>query len=56
MMKRALLINAVCGIRSTGRICTDIAEELEGKGYEVKIGYSRANVPLQFQKYAVRIG
>lgn len=55
-MKKALLINAVCGIRSTGRICTDIAEKLEGEGYEVKIAYSRECVPFQFQKYAVRVG
>lgn len=53
---RALMINAVCGIRSTGRICTDLAEELETQGYEVKIAYSRASVPAQYRKYAVRIG
>jgi len=55
-MKRALLINAVCGIRSTGRICTDLAKELESQGYDVKIAYSREAVPEQYQKYAVRIG
>lgn len=53
---RALLINAVCGIRSTGRICTDIAKDLEKQGYEVKIAYGRETVPEQYQKYAVRIG
>lgn len=53
---RVLLINSVCGIRSTGRICTDIAMELEAQGHEVKIAYGRENVPQQFQKYAVRIG
>lgn len=53
---RALLINAVCGIRSTGRICTDTAKELEAEGYEVKIAYGRETVPAAYEKYAVRIG
>lgn len=50
------MINVVCGIRSTGRICTDLAVALEAQGHEVKIAYGRENVPEQFQKYAVRIG
>ena len=53
---KVLLINSVCGIRSTGRICTDIADELEAQGHEVKIAYGRENVPEQYEKYAVRIG
>ena len=53
---KVLMINVVCGIRSTGRICTDIAAELEKQGHEVKIAYGRENVPEQFQRYAVRIG
>lgn len=50
------MINVVCGIRSTGRICTDMAEELEKRGHQVKIAYGRETVPQQYQKYAVRIG
>lgn len=50
------MINVVCGIRSTGRICTDLATELEKQGHEVKIAYGREMVPEQFQKYAVKIG
>lgn len=50
------MINSVCGIRSTGRICTDLATALEARGHEVKIAYGRETVPEQFQKYAVRIG
>lgn len=50
------MINVVCGIRSTGRICTDLATELEAQGHDVKIAYGREEVPEQFQKYAVRIG
>lgn len=53
---RALLINAVCGIRSTGRICINLAEQLEKEGYDVKIAYGRESVPEQYKKYAVRIG
>ncbi len=53
---KTLLINCVCGIRSTGRICTDIAEEMEKQGNEVKIAYGRETVPEKYQKYAVRIG
>jgi len=53
---RILFINAVCGIRSTGRICADLAVQYEKQGYEVKIAYSRETVPPQYQKYAVRIG
>lgn len=53
---KVLMINVVCGIRSTGRICTDLATVLEAQGHEVKIAYGRENVPEQFEKYAVRIG
>ncbi len=53
---KILMVNSVCGIRSTGRICTDLASALEEQGHEVKIAYGRENVPDRFQKYAVRIG
>lgn len=53
---RILMINVVCGIRSTGRICTDLAAALEAQGHEVKIAYGREGVPEQYKKYAVRIG
>lgn len=56
-MNRLLLINSVCGIRSTGRICADIAKEYEAKGWDVKIAYGRMeSVPTDCRKYAVRIG
>ncbi len=50
------MINSVCGIRSTGRICTDLALRLEEQGHEVKIAYGRENVPDEFERFAVRIG
>lgn len=53
---KILMINSVCGIRSTGRICTDLASDLEKKGHEVKIAYGRANVPEKYQHFAVKIG
>jgi hypothetical protein len=53
---KVLMINVVCGIRSTGRICTDLADALTEQGHTVKIAYGRENVPDKYQKYAVRIG
>lgn len=53
---KVLIINVVCGIRSTGRLCTDLATALEKQNHEVKIAYGRETVPEQYQKYAVRIG
>ncbi len=53
---KVLMINSVCGIGSTGRICTDIAETLEAQNHECKIAYGRGSVPEKFRKYAVRIG
>ncbi len=52
---KVLMVNVVCGIRSTGRICTDLAEELEKQGHEVKIAYGREDVPERYKKYAVKI-
>lgn len=53
---KILMINSVCGIRSTGRICTDLAVELEKQGHEVKIAFGRETVPAPFERFAVRIG
>ena len=53
---KILMINVVCGIRSTGRICTDIAKGLEEQGHDVKIAYGREHVPAEFQHFAVQIG
>jgi len=40
---KILLINSVCGIGSTGRICTDIYQALEKEGHKCTIAYSRGN-------------
>lgn len=54
---RLLLVNSVCGIRSTGRIVADIAKEYEAKGWEVKIAYGREPyVPEHCKRWAVRVG
>lgn len=53
---KILIINVVCGIRSTGRICIDLAQELEKQGHEVKIAYGRGEAPERYRKYAVKIG
>lgn len=53
---KVLMINSVCGIRSTGRICTDLALELKKQGHEVKIAYGREKVPDPFKDLAIRIG
>lgn len=51
------MINSVCGIRSTGRICTDIARDFLRDGHEVKIAYGRVDeVPEEWQAHALRIG
>lgn len=53
---KVLQINSVCGIRSTGRICTDIADILKQNGEECKIAYGRENVSENYKQYAIRIG
>lgn len=54
---KILFINSVCGVGSTGRICTDLAQQLEKDGNEVKIAYGRTSaVPDSGKKYAIRIG
>lgn len=52
---KVLFINSVCGIGSTGRICTDIADMLTEQGHECKIAFGRGEVPDKYKHYAVRI-
>lgn len=53
---KVLMINSVCGIRSTGRICTDIADVLMANGHECRVAYGREQVPEKYKDIAVRIG
>lgn len=53
---KILQINSVCGIGSTGKICTDIAEELVREGHECKIAYGRGKVPQKYKVYSKKIG
>lgn len=56
-MKKLVLINSSCGVGSTGKICTSIAEEYEEKGWEARVAYGRVDyVPDEYKKYAIRIG
>ena len=50
------MINSVCGIGSTGRICTDVAYVLQENGHEGKIAYGRASVKEQHQSLAIKVG
>lgn len=53
---KVLMINSVCGVGSTGRICTDIADMLLSQGHECKIAYGRGEVPEKYRDISVRIG
>lgn len=53
---KVLMINSVCGVGSTGRICTDIADMLIAQGHECKIAYGRKIVPEKYKEIAYRIG
>ncbi len=53
---KVLMLNEVCGVTSTGRICTDIADILTKNGHNCVICYGRDDVPHKYLKYAHRIG
>ncbi len=54
---KILFINSVCGITSTGKICTELADKLTSEGHECKIGYGRLEyVPEKYKHYAIKIG
>ena len=53
---KLLEINSVCGIRSTGRIAVEIAEDYQKKGYTTVIAYGRENVPAKYAPISRRIG
>ena len=53
---KILMINSVCGVKSTGRICTDLAVQLKKRGHTVRIAYGRGSVPDKFALISFRIG
>lgn len=53
---RILMINVCCGVKSTGRICTDLAKALINKGHDVRIAYARDIVPDEYKSISIRIG
>lgn len=52
---RILFINSVCGIRSTGRIVTDAAEQYIASGHTCMIAYGREQVPEKYKDISYRI-
>lgn len=54
---KILIINSICGIRSTGRLCAELADRFAAEGHEVKIAYGRMDdVPERWLHYAHKIG
>lgn len=53
---RILIINCVCGIKSTGRIVTDLAERYISNGHQCFIAYGREKVPDKYKSISYRIG
>ena len=52
---KVMQINSVCGIRSTGKICTDLEEVLRRKGHESRILYGRETAPEIYDSISRRI-
>lgn len=50
---RVLIVNSVCGVGSTGRICTDLYDELISDGHECCIAYGRGSAPDQYNTYKI---
>lgn len=53
---KVLLINSVCGIRSTGRIVAQLAEDFICSGNECRIAYGREEAPEKLREISYRIG
>lgn len=55
-MLKILEINSVCGIKSTGRICSDIAEKCKKDGHTCFIAFGREQAPDKYSAISYRIG
>lgn len=53
---KVLLINSVCGIRSTGRIVAQVAADYISNGNECRIAYGREDAPENLRAISYRIG
>ena len=53
---KVLIINSVCGIGSTGKICIQIADKYISRGHTCMVAYGRGNVPDEYKHIAKRIG
>ena len=53
---KVFMINSVCGVGSTGRICTSIAAALQANGHECRIAYGRGAAPEPYRSYAMHMG
>ncbi len=52
---KVLFINSVCGIRSTGRIVAQLADEYIKNGHQCRIAYGREDAPEALKPIAYRI-
>lgn len=50
---RVLIINSVCGVGSTGRIATDLYNQLVYEGNECYIAYGRGTAPEKYNTYKI---
>ena len=53
---RIVLVNSVCGIGSTGRICADLTQSLINRGNDAMIAYGRGKSSNGLTKNSIRIG
>ncbi len=53
---RVFQLNTFCGVKSTGRIATDIAKLLEKEGHECRVGFGAEDAPSEYGRFAVRVG
>lgn len=53
---RVFQLNTFCGIKSTGRITTSIAQLLERQGDACRIGFGAQDAPPEARRFAYRVG
>ncbi|EOI6515858.1 glycosyltransferase [Enterococcus faecium] len=50
---RVLFINSVCGVGSTGRICTDLYDLFQENGHQCCIAYGRGDASEKYNSYKI---